>query len=242
MDNNKILIVGGAGGIGSAIVRKYSDLGYETIIADIDRINGQLLAGACANSEYYYLDVLDTNSIHEFFDELDSKNEKITHFISLAGGALVEEFMGLSGLSDEIIDKSLNLNLKSHIIMVREAMKLFEKTDSTDKSITLISSVNAIKDFGLPVYSSAKAGLIGFMISSLNELAQKGIRINVVSPGTVVTPKTLKEPKDFDALLLNTPMKKFAQTSDIANAVYSITHLITGLNGHNLIVDYGQTV
>ena len=105
--------------------------------------------------------------------------------------------------------------------------------------MTLMSSINAYGGFGLPFYSAAKMGLIGFMNSTKDEFKELGIRINVIAPGTVVTEATKKEPKDFDALLKYTDHNRFVTASDVANLSFEIAEE-SEITGKVYIIDEGQ--
>lgn len=240
--DEKIVVVGGAGGIGSAIIDKYSHLGLKVIIGDIDKDAGQRLSDKYGEEvKYYPVDVLEPDSIHNFVNNIEQDFDSVTHLVSLAGGALPDEFNGLKNTSIDAIYRSIDLNLASHVALVKEFMPLIEKDRNDNKTITLISSINAERDYGLPPYSSAKGGLISLVYSSVGELAEKNIRINSISPGTVPTPKTLKQDKDFDNLLKGVPLKRFATPREIADVVYAFTHIMTCVTGQNLNADCGQT-
>lgn len=118
------------------------------------------------------------------------------------------------------------------------------QSNSVNRTITFISSVNAIKSFNLPIYSAAKAGIIGFMHGIVRELGKLGIRVNVISPGTVPTKDDLARKTDFynyrykDMMALG----KFTNQNDIADAVFSLTDIMKAVTGQNIIVDSGQIV
>ena len=151
------------------------------------------------------------------------------------------EIEGLKAATFEEINKSISLNLTSHICITKIFLPLLEKEEN-DKSIILISSVNALKTFNLPVYSAAKAGIYGFMNSIVKEMGKEDIRINVISPGTVPTPVDLASNGEFynfrykDMLAL----KDFTKPEDIADVAYSLTHIMKAVTGQNLVVDSGQ--
>jgi NAD(P)-dependent dehydrogenase (short-subunit alcohol dehydrogenase family) len=105
--------------------------------------------------------------------------------------------------------------------LIREFLPLLEfghtrqAPDATDRSITLVSSINALRDYGLPAYSAAKAGMFGFIRAMAPELGTRGIRINAVVPGTVET-GVQTQPKDLQALRRNTALGRLTSPSDIA--------------------------
>lgn len=241
MNNENILVFGGAGGIGTSVVKKYAE-NANVIIVDIDRENGEKLYHTNNNIDFFEVDITNYKEVENIRDKIATKYGNITHMISIAGGAYIEEFNGLKNLDIEIIKKSIELNLTSQINIVKEFSTLMEKDLSTNKSITLVSSINALRNYGLPAYSSAKSGLYGFMHSVVDELGESNIRINCISPGTVPTKRTQTEPKDFDKYEKGTSLGRLTTTEDIANSIYAISHLMTTLVGQNIVIDAGQIV
>lgn len=91
-------------------------------------------------------------------------------------------------------------------------------------------------------YSASKAGLAGFMYGIAKEMGEKGIRVNVVSPGTVVTELTLRESKkEWSKLREGTLTGQFAVPEDIAQLVYMLI-CNKSIAGQNIVIDSGQLI
>ena len=170
-----IVVTGGAGGIGSAVVRKYASLDTRVIIGDIDHEGaGKLVNEMSRNVHYIPLDVLDYDSIREFTQTIKDNYGTVSHLVSLAGGAMPEEHSG-SGFEDislECMSKSIDLNLKSHLYIMKELLPLMKEDPSPNRTITLISSINALRSIAQPAYSAAKAGLLGLVRATTDELGK----------------------------------------------------------------------
>jgi NAD(P)-dependent dehydrogenase (short-subunit alcohol dehydrogenase family) len=239
----KVLVVGGAGCIGWAIAKQYLNHEYEVIVADVNKEAGdKIMRETTGNLSFIHVDVLDAHSICRFSETLQTRFTEITHLVSLAGGAFPEEHTQFESCPVDTISRSIDLNLKSHLQLVREVLPLLGKTRGIDSTITLISSVNALKSFGLPAYSAAKAGLLGLVVSLADELGSKGIRINTVLPGTVPTPRTLKLPKDFKRLTNLTVLGRLTTPEEVASVVFCLTNYMTCVTGQAIVADCGQTV
>lgn len=241
-----IVVVGGAGGIGSAIVEKYIEMlegsEVEIVIGDIDNEAAQEVKKIDEDViSFYEVDTRDYESICRFKEKVAEEHGSIRHLISLAGFALEEEFSGLEETSAEAISESVDLNLKSHIYLSKEFKLLLERSQEFKKSIVLVSSINAIEDYGLPAYSSAKAGMIGLNNSAVGEFGQEDIRINTVLPGTVTNERSEEEPKDNEKLRLSSPLNRLSTPEEVAKAVYAVTHLMTSVTGEQIVADCGQT-
>jgi len=239
----KIVIIGGAGGIGSKIALRYARAGFTVIIGDVDSKKGKHLVHELANSaEFVAVDVLRHESIISFAECLRNHYGSVEHIISLAGRAIQGEFQGLSGSTFAIIDQSIQLNLTSHLILTKTLLPLIEESSAPNKSITFLSSVNAIMDFGLPAYSAAKAGLLGFVRSLCSELGKKNIRINAILPGSVDTALAQSEPKDMPALVRATTLGRIPTAEEIASVVFAVTELMTCITGQCIVADCGQSI
>lgn len=242
MNRDIILITGGDGNIAQSMVEKYLENNYMVIATDIKEKSSNDKFYNNDNYQYYKLDVTDINQIENLYKEIEKKYGKITHLISAAGMPMPNEINGIKELEIKDIDKSIQLNLTGHIYITKTFLPLIEKETDNNKTITLISSVNALKTFNLPVYSAAKAGIYGFMKSMVKELGKENIRINVISPGTVPTKADIASNGEFynyrykGMLALN----DFTKPEDIADTAFSLTHIMKAVTGQNIIVDSGQ--
>ena len=115
-------------------------------------------------------------------------------------------------------------------------------------AIVNIGSVNGLMALGNPAYSAAKAGLLSFTRSLAVEYGRKGIRANMVSPGTVETDietwriRREKNPKIFEQLARWYPVGRVGRPEDIAAAVaFVAADEAAFVNGANLVVDGGLT-
>jgi len=172
----------------------------------------------------------------------------IRHLVGLAGGALDAEVSAERQdrlPSVEVFRGSLADNLIGQYVVLHAALGALEQLDG-DRSITLVSSVNALGEFGLPAYSAAKAGLIGLMHALTGPLGQRGIRINVVAPGTIPTPKTSElwqsDARHYDDLLRYSALGRLGSPEDVAAAIFALATSLRHVTGHVLVVDGGQTV
>lgn len=239
LDKDIVLITGGCGNIAKHVVNKYLAKGEKVIAVDV--IQRKFEHSENENYEFYKVDVTNIEQIQELYKNIESKYGRITHLISAAGTPMKTEIDGLETATFEDIEKSINLNLKSHIYFTKIFLPLMEKEEK-NKSITLVSSVNAIKTFNLPIYSAAKAGIIGFMKAMTKDLGKRNIRINVVLPGTVPTEEDIASNGNFynyrykEMLALN----DFTKPQDIADAIYCITNDMLAVTGQSIVVDSGQ--
>lgn len=245
-EKKNVLVTGAAGGIGSAIVKLLLQSNYNVIALDTDadaleslqKAHGAAADDSCGVLSALTFDTTDINALENFAHTLGD-DTKISHIISLAGRALENEWQPFWQQTLEEIKQSILINLFGHINIIHTFLPALLNADGEDTSITLVSSINALSDFGLPGYSSAKSGMYGLTNALCKEFGHAGIRINTISPGTIVTPATEAEPKDFEALKSKTALGRFATKENIAmTALFLMEN--TGVTGQNITVDAGQ--
>ena len=115
-------------------------------------------------------------------------------------------------------------------------------------AIVNVGSVNALLALGNPAYSAAKAGLINLTKSLATEYGRRGIRANMVSPGTIRTEspswreRLKRDPQVFEKLARWYPVGRVGEPSDIAAAIaFLAADEAAFINGANLVVDGGLT-
>ncbi len=93
------------------------------------------------------------------------------------------------------------MNFLGDRLVLNEMANLMKSSNAEYKTITFISTINATGGrWGFQVYSAAKAGLVNLSKTLAHELGKYNIRVNLLSLGTVISEKTLKEGKNFDLL------------------------------------------
>ena len=241
MKKNITLITGGSGGIGRSVVKKFLDNGDQVIVWDVKQMG--YLKKEQPGLEFMQVDVTDPSQIQKAHDEILTKYGSIDHIVSMAGVNMKSEIGGMETITIEDIDRSVKLNLNSHIYRVKIMLDLLEKSKEKRKTITMISSINAISSYGLPAYSAAKSGIYGFMRAVTKELGDKNIRINTISLGTVPHEGEITDDNEyFDFHRKNLAIKEFVRPKDVADTIYALVHVIKSITGQNIILDMGQSV
>ncbi len=240
-----VLVVGGAGGIGQSIIRLMLEYGYEVLCLDRNGENIQDAAQKFPGVSFEQCDILDIDNLIAIRENMErtqglDKDFSLDHIVCLAGGATEGEWIPFDEQDVNEITNSIKINLFGCINIMHTFLPLLEKSPNRKRSIVLVSSINALRSFGLPGYSAAKAGRIGLVNALSGELGDRSIRINALSPGTVPTPRTQTEPKDFEALLKTTLLNRFATTDNVAEGVLMLLEN-EGITAQNLIIDAGQS-
>ena len=243
--NKKILVTGGASGIGKAICERLITEGAD--LAFIDRNNEagkeveQELGKNEASIRFFQAELTNENEVEKAFQESKQFLNRIDILINNAGGAYGENY---EETTVENWNADLALNLTSHYMLTR--LVLPGMVEHGNGVVTNISSVNGIQALGNPAYSAAKAGLISFTQTLATEYGPKGIRSNVILPGTIETPvwkhRVEARPDVFEKVKSWYPVGRVGKPEDIAAAVAFISADEAGfVNGASLAVDGGLT-
>lgn len=237
------LVTGGSSGIGLATARRFIAEGAKVVItgrrqaeldAAVSELGGDALGVRGDVSQLSDLDHL-YEMIRERFGRLDIL------FANAGGGA----FVPFGEITEEHFDKYFGINVKGTLFTAQKALPLM----SHGGVIVLNGSMVTIKGLpGFSVYAATKAALRSFARTWATDLRGKNIRVNLISPGTVVTPAykselgmTDEQIDEFEAqAAMNTPLGRSGTPDEIARAVVFLASDDSSyMTGSELFVDGG---
>jgi 3-oxoacyl-[acyl-carrier protein] reductase len=243
--DDKVAVVTGAGtGMGRAIAELFARHGAkvvvnysssrdaaEEVVAAIGREGGTAVAlGADVSKEAQAIGLMDAT---------EREYGRIDYLINNAGWSTRVPHEQLDDLTDEIWDRTLNVNLRGVFYCVRAAVPFLKMQQGS--SIVNISSVASITGQGSSiVYAASKAGVVT-MTKSLARALAPGIRVNVVLPGFVRTRFAGWTKESFDAAEKSTPLRELASVEDIAEAALFLAAIAKSTTGESLVVDGGMS-
>ncbi len=264
------VITGGAGVLGSAMVKAIASVGTKIAIADInkevaDKVAGEIAAEMNATVIGIEANVLDKASLEKAKAEINEKLGDIDILINGAGGnspqattkveQMLEENLDhledtFYGLEMEGFDKVFALNFKGTLLPTMVFTKDMLKNR---KGVVLnISSMNSYKPLTkIPAYSAAKASINNFTEWLSVHLAKVGIRVNAIAPGFFITNQnrflvTDEKTGDYSPrgqkIVNNTPMGKFGEPEDLQGAtLFLISDISNFITGIVIPVDGGYS-
>lgn len=229
-NNQTALITGASGGIGRAITQLLHKLGAHVIItgSNLDKLEklGQELE---SNYTIKVCDLSNELSYKELFSDLSSLD------IMVCNAGITRDSLSMK-MSDDNFHEVIKINLEANFKLNREAIKLMMKK-RYGRIVNISSIVGVSGNIGQANYCASKAGLIGLTKSLALEVATRGITINTIAPGFIVSEMTSKlhdEHKEY--LKQKIPTKAFGTPEDVANAVCFIasknSSYITGQTIH----------
>ncbi len=206
------IVTGGARGIGRAIVERLAAEGATKIIScDMSEAEFEQ-----ENVIHKILNVTDREAVKKFVEEVTKEIGKIDILVNNAG---ITKDNLLIRMSEEDWDAVINVNLKG-VFNLTQALAKHMMKNRKGSIITLSSVVGIHGNAGQTNYTATKAGVIGMTKTWAKELGARNIRANCVAPGFIETPMTHDLPEEaVKTMLAATPLGKFGQVEDIANAV-----------------------
>jgi NAD(P)-dependent dehydrogenase (short-subunit alcohol dehydrogenase family) len=242
-DKEYALIIGGLGDFAPALAPKLNDEGFHVVFGDAV-VSGKgvfidpVIRDTC---QLYKLDATKPKSINHFRHKIERAGISLSHVVNLMAGPKETSLTDIFKTSEKEIRSTIEWNLMSQIFPVRYLGEHLKETQSKNKSFTLISSINAQAGYSIPFFSAAQGGVHSFIRPAAIELGTRGVRINIVKHGTVKTPSTKKQPKNYKARAEAAALKRLCNPKEIADGILSCIKL-TGMTGQEIVIDAGQSV
>lgn len=182
-------------------------------------------------------------TVWEEIEKVARRVRKVNHLVIVAGGTIAEETT-VTMPEIEAWDRSLKLNLSSAYYTMKAFLPVMRASEGP-RTITLISSINAIRGYGVAAYSAGKAGMLGMQNALVDPLGKEGIRLNSILPGTVPTERTRNRwahnPQHFEEMARGVPLGRLGAAEDVAEAAVVLALKLTHVHGAQLKVDGGQS-
>lgn len=207
--NEKIsaIVTGGASGLGEATARMLSSVGANVAIFDLDENKG-LAVSEKINSDFYKVDVTDTNSVNQAVSSFLKQNEGIQIVVNCAGiGPAAKTVSRGEPHSSELFAKVININLIGSFnvasICAAEMVKNREYSEDGFRGVIVNTASVAAFDgqIGQVAYAASKGGIVGMTLPMARDLSDKGIRVCSIAPGLFLTPLLESLPEEVQESL-----------------------------------------
>jgi D-xylose 1-dehydrogenase len=217
-----VLVTGGGSGIGESIVEHFAAQGSKVGFIDIKEKESKALVTRLKRKRqkvhFEHCDLTDIPALHEAINSVRRAFGPIT---ILVNNAAHDERHKLEEVTSEYFDDRIRVNLKHQFFTIQAVVGDMKK--ARNGAIVNMGSTSWMVAFGgLPVYTAAKAGVIGLTRGLAHELGQHNIRINSIAPGWIMT-RRQKElwvtPEALEQLMKDQCLQRTLDPADIARAV-----------------------
>ncbi|MER6287214.1 SDR family NAD(P)-dependent oxidoreductase [Streptomyces sviceus] len=213
-----VLVTGGAGGIGSALCRRFASGGARCVVVDIDGVRAKKIAADLPGTGHTGIgcDLTDRAQVERLFHLVADDHGRLDVLVNNVGMTSAERF---DVRSVESIEREIALNLTSPLVATRIAIPLLMA--SRDPRVVTTVSLGGIFPLGeTPIYTASKFGLRGAMLAIGLDLRSKGILAGSVLPSATDTRMLRQEAVDGgNSMQFQDPPQ---QPADVVSAVMSL--------------------
>tara|TARA_B100000676_G_scaffold248626_1_gene252407 strand:- start:639 stop:1397 length:759 start_codon:yes stop_codon:yes gene_type:complete len=233
-----VIITGGANGIGASMVKAFTAQGAQVCFCDVDVVAAEsVCAGNDRQPLFRKVDLLKERQVNSWIAAVAKTHGRIDVLIN---NAACDPRIPLNDMSVHDWDTLIARNLRSCFLTSRAANEHMPKGSSII-NFSSITFHNAPPE--MTAYVASKGGIISFTRSLARELGPKGIRVNTISPGWIMTDRQLKQfvtPKIKRMLRERQCIATLLQPREIANvAVFLASSLSSAVTGQEILADRG---
>ncbi|EFE96591.1 SDR family NAD(P)-dependent oxidoreductase [Serratia odorifera] len=238
-DHKVVVITGGSDGIGLETAKRFAAEGAHVYITarrqePLEQAIKDIGNGAVGVQG----DVAIAADLDRLYQRIQQDHGRIDVVFANAG---ISETAALEAIDETHLERLFDVNLKGTVFTVQKALPLM----TAGGTVILAGSVAGSKGIGnLSIYSATKAAIRSFARTWTTDLKSRGIRVNTVSPGMILTPsmeKYLQQNSGAEeALKQMTPFGRLGQTDEVAKVVLFLASDDSGfIAGEELLVDGG---
>ncbi|MFJ5564645.1 SDR family NAD(P)-dependent oxidoreductase [Lysinibacillus xylanilyticus] len=226
-NKNRIAVITGSGsGIGRATSLKFAENGYKVVLVDFNEKTGEETLKLIQQNEgegiFVKADVSKVEDVQNYVQQAVNTYGRIDVLFNNAG--IIQKFAPFTTVELEEYDRLMDINVKGIFLGMKYVIPVMEK-QGKGSIINTASSAGIRPEHSIAVYSASKHAVIGLTKGVAIEYANKGIRINAVCPGGIVTPlfqsvgETLEKTGYVPEEMSRVRMGRHGEPDEVAEAV-----------------------
>ena len=245
LENKVAVITGAARGIGLACAERFAAEGAKVVLSDVDVEKGEVAAEGLqargADALFVRCDVGDKAQVEALMDSAIGAFAGLDCVVANAGIVHACDFLDLE---EADFDRVIRVNLKG-VFLTGQAAARRMVARGTHGTIVNMSSVNAVMAIpSITPYVVAKGGVAQLTKVMAISLAEAGIRVNVIGPGSIATElaqAVLDDPEKRRGALCRTPLGRFGEPSEVASVAFFLASADSSyITGQTIYPDGGR--
>ncbi len=241
LEKRVALVTGAARGIGFAIAERFVAEGAIVVLADVLDAEGEI-AAATLGADYLHCDVSQAEQIAALVDAVVSKHGAIDILVNNAAISIAKDFLAIT---EADFDAVIGINLKGPFLLTQAVARVMIEQVKTGRKAGAIVNMSSVNDtLAIPViapYTMSKGGVKQLTAVSALALAEHGIRVNAIGPGSIMTDMLKGVATDKSAMnriLSRTPLGRVGEPSEIASvATFLASDDASYVSGQVIYVD-----
>lgn len=239
------VVTGGGSGIGEGIATMLAEAGARVAVADLSAEAAELvveqITAKGGTAIGVQLDIADESSVQRALTSVRERFGPVSLLVNNAAAWAIKTFAETT--ADEA-DRVVDVTLLGTMNVIRAALP--DLIEARGRIVNIASDSARTGEHSMSVYAAAKAGVIGLSKSLAKEVGRKGVTVNVVAPGTTVTPGSsgfIEAVGGQEKLAKAYPLGRLGEPTDIAGAVlFFASPLAPWITGQVLSVSGGFTM
>jgi len=245
LDNKTAIVTGGSLGLGAAIALDLGSQGADVALnyrkhSDEAEAVAEKIRAMGRRAMVVQADVSSFNDAQTMVDKVNAEWGKVDILVCNAG---INWDGVIWKMKEEQWDAVLGINLKGYFNYIRAIAPVMR--EQKYGKIVCLTSINGMRGkFGQTNYSASKAGIIGLVKAAAKELGGRGVTVNAIAPGLILTDMMAAMPEEAKAASLGeTALRRLGEPDDVANVVsFFCSDLAKHVTGEVIKVDGGQYI
>lgn len=230
------VVTGGSSGIGLAAARLFAKEGAHVFVTGRRQEELDAAVGLIGDATAVRGDVADPADLDRLYAAVRERGRGLDVLFANAG---IGGFATLEETTEEHFDQIFGINVRGTLFSVQKALPLLNDGSAVVVNLS-VRADDGVAAFG--TYAATKAALRSYVRTWANELKDRGVRVNAISPGSIDTPAVAGlDPRVRAGFVARVPLGRAGTAEEVADAVaFLASDQSTFVVGTNLYVDGGE--